>query len=451
MKISIIGCGYVGITLATHFANAGHNIALFDSDPEKMKQLNQGDLPLFEKDLLPLYKKNIDCINAHSSIAELIDFCSQIFVAVGTPQKNDGSVDLSFIQNVFEQIAKHSKEDKIIVIKSTVPPGTTDKMQKYCDANSSYKLTVIFNPEFLRQGQAIYDFENPDRIIIGIPCEKLDSDQTLSANLEKTKKTLKEIYKKNLKGSESLIFMDTRSAELTKYAANAFLATKLSFINEISLLSKKIGADINLVKKGITSDHRISEHYFNHGIGYGGSCLPKDLNAVINIGQDNNLQMLIAKATQQVNKRQKEIFFDMIVQTMLNNPNRKSTTHSLADYTFCVWGLSFKAGTDDTRKSPALWLIENLIKQKAKAHVFDPIIKNFPVEDKNFIFFDDPLESLKNADALIICNNYSEFKSIDLKQVHKLMKQHFIFDSRSNLKKEEVTKEGFEYFCIGDF
>ena len=431
MRIAVIGTGYVGLVTGTCLADIGHNVICVDNNLEKIKQLNSGIIPIYEVDLEDLIKSNVidKRLQFSSDLKIAVEQSEVCFIAVGTPQGEDGSADLQYVINVAEQIAKAMNGYKVIVNKSTVPVGTAEKVSEIIKLNTSYEFDVVSNPEFLKQGNAVKDFLAPDRIIIG-------------SNSNKATRIMQDLYFPFLKTATKIILMDTRSAEMTKYTANSFLATKISFMNEIANLCEKVGADVEMVKIGISTDNRIGDKFLNAGIGYGGSCFPKDVKALIKIGLDNNCNMDIIKSVDNINKKQRQVFIDKIIKYFGND---------LSNKTFAVWGLSFKPNTDDLREAPSITIINELIKYGAKIKAFDP--KAMEVAKLYFkdsiIYSENMYDTLKDSDALLLLTEWNDFKRPNFELMKNYLKFPVIFDGRNQYNKIKLNEKGFTYFCIG--
>ena len=435
MKITVFGCGYVGLVTSACFADLGHKVCCFDIDLHKINNHKSGEIDIYEPGLKKMMFRNQrnKRLKFSSNLDETLKFSDFIFICVGTPEKKDGSADLKFVKSAVGAIASKATKSKVVVIKSTVPPGSGKEIQNIFNNQLSKKnisVKVSSNPEFLREGSAIKDFLKPDRVIIGMQHKELQSkfNRLYSSFLSK----------------EKIIFMDILSAELTKYSANAMLATKISFINEIANISDLIGADIDFVKQGLASDKRIGNSFINPGAGYGGSCFPKDVKALISKANDLGYKPKLLKATDAVNKRQKLIIFNKILKRFGGN---------LQGMKFAVWGLSFKPETDDVRESPSIEVIKNLIKSGAAVSVFDPkASKNFKkiiAKNEGIKYMESKESCLENSDALIIMTEWTDFKIDNYLKIKSLLKRPIIFDSRNFLDKRKTTSSGFEYFGIG--
>lgn len=436
MNIAIVGTGYVGLVTGTCLAETGANVYCIDIDTQKIENLNKGIIPIYEPGLETLVKKNVDKERLHfsTSLKDVINKCEAIFIAVGTPPDEDGSADLSYVLAVASEVGQSMNEYLVVVTKSTVPIGTAKKVKaKIQDElekrNKDIGFDVASNPEFLKEGDAVNDFLKPDRIVIGIESDK-------------AKKLLSRIYKPFVLNGHPLIFMNIPSAELTKYAANSMLATKISFINDIANLSEIVGADINMVRQGIGSDSRIGHKFIYPGVGYGGSCFPKDVKALIKTANENKYPLRILQAVEDVNDDQKSVIFTKLMKHFNNDLKGKN---------IAIWGLSFKPGTDDMREAPALVLIDKILQEGAKIKAYDPAAID---EAKRRIgdiveYSDDMYEATIDADALLLITEWNEFRLPKYKVLKKLMTQNIIFDGRNIYDPEEMKDFGFTYYCIG--
>jgi UDPglucose 6-dehydrogenase len=428
MEIAIIGTGYVGLVAGVCFADAGHRVICADSDREKVTTLLEGKLPFFEPGLADLFHRNYKRMEFVFEVGEAAREAEILFVAVGTPANEDGSADLSFTFKVLKEICQAPQKPKIVVLKSTVPVGTAQQAQSFCDAHSASSIEIVSNPEFLKQGSAVDDFLNPDRVVIGCTSEE-------------AKGVLTRLYEPFLKNGSPILFMDNSSAEMTKYAANSFLALKISFINELALLSDRVGADINQVRRGFSSDRRINPAFFAPGIGYGGSCFPKDVQALIHTGREHKLEMKLLKAADEVNERQKSV----LVQRL------KHRLEDLNGRRIAIWGLSFKPNTDDVRRAPSLIIIEELVRLGASVSAFDPVAMSKAKFACPVVFetAESAQEAARGADALLLLTEWNEFKGADLKELKSLLKIPLIFDGRNIFDPIKMKNLGFEYHGIG--
>jgi UDPglucose 6-dehydrogenase len=441
MNIAVIGTGYVGLVTGTCFAETGNSVMCVDIDEEKVKKLSSGKITIFEPGLEKLFERNSKegRLKFTTSLAEGIKNARVIFLALPTPPGEDGSADLRYVLDVAGKMGKLLKKGsyKIVIDKSTVPVGTADKVkstilksaQKSGIENPEKLFDVVSNPEFLREGVAVDDFMKPDRVVIG-------------TSSEKAKKILGELYGPFVRQGNPIIYMDEKSAELTKYAANSFLATKISFMNEIAQLCEKLGADVDMVRKGIGSDERIGRRFLFPGIGYGGSCFPKDVKALVKSSQQTDYQFKILEAVMEVNEDQKIHLIPKIETYFKNNLKGKK---------IALWGLAFKPNTDDIREAPALYIIKELLKMDATVVAYDPeAMPNVKKElgDK-IIFAEGQYEALEQTDALIIATEWSEFRTPDFNKIKSLMKKPVIFDGRNLFQLYQMEECGFHYESVG--
>ncbi len=431
MKISVIGTGYVGLVVGTCFAESGNDVICVDIDERKLKMLRKGESPIFEPGLTDLLKKNLseDRLVFTSDLAQAVTKSDIIFLALPTPQSEDGSADLRHVLDVARQIGKLMNGYKVIVNKSTVPVGTADKVKEIVSGQTRYEFDVVSNPEFLKEGAAVNDFMKPDRIVIG-------------TRSERGLAMMQDLYAPFIRTGNPVIVMDERSSELTKYASNAFLATKVSYMNEIANLCERVGADIDLVRKGMGTDARIGLQFLFAGVGYGGSCFPKDVAALLKTASDHGYELRIVNAVEEVNKKQKRIIVDKIKHHFKSH---------LKGSTIALWGLSFKPNTDDIREAPALQIIETLLKEGVSLRVHDP---EAMAETKRRIgnsvkYFDSNYDALKGADALVVVTEWNEFRRPDFERMKQLMKTPVIFDGRNIYSPDKIRERGFVYFGIG--
>lgn len=435
-KISVIGTGYVGIVSGTTFAAQGNTVYCVDIDIEKIEKLKKGISPIFEPGLDWLLKKNYEenRLIFTTDISEAVRNTQVIFLCLPTPPNEDGSADLQHVLNVSEQIAKIIKDqnlpkDKIIVDKSTVPVGTGEKVKAIFDnILGKNDIEVVSNPEFLREGFAIEDALKPERVVVG-------------TNSDRVKEIMKDLYEPFLRSGNPLIFMDVKSAELTKYAANAFLATKISFMNDLARYCETIGADIELVRLGIGSDSRIGKRFIFPGVGYGGSCFPKDVKALIHSSNEVGIHLEIVNATERVNASQIEFYFSKILKRFQNLSNLK----------FAVWGLSFKPNTDDIRESPSFKIIDKLLANGAKVQAYDPeaIENTKKIYGDKISYYNDLYKVLDGVDALLLITEWSVFRRPDFGLIKNTLKNPIIFDGRNQYDPIEMKNLGFEYYPIG--
>ena len=433
MNLTVIGTGYVGLVTGTCFAEMGNKVYCVDIDEEKISNLKKGIIPIYEPHLATMVIENQNKNNLFFTmdLKEALDRTNIIFIAVGTPQEEDGSVDLSFVYSAAKQIAENISKDSLIVTKSTVPVGTGFKIKECIEENkiNNVNIDIASNPEFLKEGVAIHDCMHPDRIIIG-------------TENEKSAKILKDLYEPFVANHERFIFMDVKSAEMTKYVANAMLATKISFMNEIANICERTGANIQFVRLGIGSDQRIGYKFIYAGCGYGGSCFPKDIKGLINTSVENGYIPRILSMVDEVNEVQKMVIVDKIISKFKGD---------LSNLTFAVWGLAFKPQTDDVRNAPSITIISELLKRGAKIKAYDPkAIETFKREFKNenIEFVSSRYDALDDADALILITEWKEFRSLDLDELSKRLKSKIIFDGR-NIYSKRIEEEGYELFQIG--
>ena len=431
MNIAVVGTGYVGLVTGTCLAETGNNVTCVDINEEKVKKLRSGIVPIYEPMLEMLFQRNIKAsrLSFTTDLAKAVQSSKVIFLALPTPPGEDGSADLSYVLGVAKQLGKLIKEYKVVVDKSTVPVGTAEMVQKAIAKNCRSGFDVVSNPEFLREGFAVEDFMKPDRVVIG-------------CSSEKAKKVMEELYKPYVRSGNPVLFMDERSAELTKYAANAFLATKITFMNEIANLCEKVQANVDSVRIGIGADERIGKRFLFPGIGYGGSCFPKDVQALAHSSEKANYDFKILSAVMKVNEAQKTSLIPKI---------KKHFKNKLKGKTIAVWGLAFKPDTDDIREAPAIYNIKVLLKAGAKIVAFDPeAMDNVNKQMGNKISYaKGHYDALKNADALLICTEWSLFRTPDFKLVASRMKNKLIFDGRNLYGLGQMKELGFVYYSVG--
>lgn len=431
MKISVIGTGYVGLVTGTCLAETGNDVLCIDIDENKVNQMKNGKVPIYEPHLDVLFERNIKAgrLNFSTSLQEGLTHGDIIFLALPTPEDEDGSADLKYVLGVSHEIGKLISSYKVIVDKSTVPVGTSDKVREVISQNAKADFDVVSNPEFLREGFAVDDFLKPERIVIG-------------SSSERATELMMKLYKPFVRSGNPIIVMDERSAELTKYAANSFLATKITFMNEIANFCELVGADVDKVRAGMGSDSRIGKRFLFPGIGYGGSCFPKDVKALHKSGKDFNYNFNILNAVIQVNDVQKKVLIPKI---------EKFFKSSLVGKTFGIWGLAFKPETDDIREAPAVYIIKDLLSKGAIIKVFDPEampnVKKDLGDKIEYALSKD--EATQNVDALIICTEWSMFRTPDFNRLKSSLNQPVIFDGRNLYDLEEMQKEGFYYSSIG--
>jgi UDPglucose 6-dehydrogenase len=431
MNIAVIGTGYVGLVTGTCFAETGNKVICVDINEEKVNAMKAGKIPIYEPHLDVLFERNIreGRLKFTTQIEEAVEQAQIIFLALPTPPGEDGSADLSYVLKVADDLGRIIKDYKVIVDKSTVPVGTAEKVRDAVAKNAQVPFDVVSNPEFLREGFAVDDFMKPDRVVIG-------------TSSDRAKKMMEELYKPFVRQGNPLIVMDERSAELTKYAANAFLATKISFMNEIANFCEKVGADVDMVRLGIGTDERIGKRFLFPGIGYGGSCFPKDVQALAKSGYDNGYEFRILKSVMKVNDRQKTVLLSPIMEHFQQQLTKKK---------IAIWGLAFKPDTDDIREAPALYMIEHLLEAGADIVAYDPEAmpnvqkqKGYPIQYSN-----DQYSLLQDADALLICTEWGMFRNPDFELMKASMKNPVIFDGRNLYENSKMRELGWSYFSIG--
>ncbi len=436
MRIAVVGTGYVGLVKGTCFAEVGIDVICIDIDTKKIENLKKGILPIYEPGLEEMVVRNAqkERLTFSNDPGASIQGCDAAFIAVGTPPGEDGSADLKHVLAVAKNIGQNMNDYLVVITKSTVPVGTANKVRNAIAAELEARgvdipFDVASNPEFLKEGAAIEDFLKPDRIVVGISSDRAE-------------KVMRKLYKPFLMNGHPLICMDIPSAEMTKYAANAMLATKISFMNDIANLCEIMGADVNMVRKGIGSDARIGNKFIYPGIGYGGSCFPKDVKALIKTASQNGYEMRVLKSVEEVNENQKSVLYNKI---------NKHFDSDIAGKTFAIWGLSFKPKTDDMREAPSLVIIQKLLEQGAKVRAYDPVAMN---EAKHTLgdtieYGKDEYDTLIDADALLLVTEWPEFRAPNFAVVSKLMKSKVIFDGRNIYDAVEMNDKGFTYYGIG--
>ncbi|HWI91871.1 MAG TPA: UDP-glucose/GDP-mannose dehydrogenase family protein [Flavisolibacter sp.] len=430
MKITVVGTGYVGLVTGTCLAETGNHVCCVDIDERKVNKLKNGQITIYEPGLEKLFERNLkeDRLSFTTSLKEGLEEAEIVFLALPTPPGEDGSADLQYVLGVANEIGKLLADYKIIIDKSTVPVGTAKKVRDAIAKNYKGEFDVVSNPEFLREGVAVDDFLKPDRIVIGTTSER-------------AKEKLTELYAPYVRQGNPIIFMDERSAELTKYAANAFLATKISFMNEIAQMCERLGADVDMVRRGIGSDERIGKRFLFPGIGYGGSCFPKDVKALMHSAKEVRYEFKILDAVTEVNEKQKSHLVVKIQRYFGDITGKK----------FALWGLAFKPNTDDIREAPALEIIEELLNAGASVATFDPEAMNNvkTIFGDKITFCETPYDCLQNADALIIATEWNEFRTPDFDKILSGLKEPVIFDGRNVFDVAAMEKKGFHYESIG--
>jgi len=438
MNIAIVGTGYVGLVSGTCFADTGVNVTCVDVDAAKIERLQKGEIPIYEPGLDELVKKNVNAgrLKFTTDLASILNEQDIVFSAVGTPPDEDGSADLKYVLQVARTIGQHINKYIVVVTKSTVPVGTAKKVRQAIEEELQKRgvdvpFDVASNPEFLKEGNAIKDFMSPDRVVVGVESEK-------------AKKALTRLYKPFLINNFRVIFMDIPSAEMTKYAANSMLATRISFMNDIANLCERVGADVNMVRAGIGSDTRIGRKFLYAGCGYGGSCFPKDVKALIKTADQNGYSMEVLKAVERVNERQKGVLFEKLIKAF-------GSVEALRGKTIAMWGLSFKPETDDMRESTALVMIEKLLKAGCKIRAYDPIAMDECRRriGEQVTYCRDMYDAVLDADALLLLTEWKEFRLPTWAVIKKAMSNALVIDGRNIFDIEELEENGFEYHCIG--
>jgi UDPglucose 6-dehydrogenase len=432
MKVAVVGTGYVGLVTGTCFAEAGNDVLCVDNNQEKLAMLRAGQVPIYEPGLETLFERNTKegRLSFTDSLAQAVEFAEIIFLALPTPPMEDGSADLKYVLGVANEIGTLIKDYRVVVNKSTVPVGTADKVSAAIGSQTDVEFDVVSNPEFLREGYAVQDFMKPERIVVG----------TRSA---RATEVMKRLYKPFVMSGNPVIFMDERSAEVTKYAANAFLATKISFMNEIANLCARVGADVDNVRQGMGTDSRIGKRFLFPGVGYGGSCFPKDVSALFKTSKEYDYNFQILDSVMQVNERQKSVMVDQIISHF--------GTEDLTGKTFAVWGLAFKPNTDDIREAPALVIIKRLTDMGAKVKAYDPeameAVKKYT--DLEIEYTDTQYAALPGTDALLIVTEWNEFRTPDFGRIKSSLSEATIFDGRNVYDLETLEQQGFTYYSIG--
>ncbi|MEA1887204.1 MAG: UDP-glucose/GDP-mannose dehydrogenase family protein [Bacteroidota bacterium] len=436
MKITLVGTGYVGLVSGTCLAETGVNVHCIDTNAAKIDNLNKGIIPIYEPGLAPMLKRNVEAgrLKFSTDLKEAIKDSQAVLIAVGTPPDEDGSADIKYVLAVAEEIGRYMTDYLLVITKSTVPIGTAEKIRtKIADElskrNAVIEFDVASNPEFLKEGDAVNDCMRPERIIVG-------------TNSERAFRIIEKLYKPFVLNGHPVIYMDIPSAELTKYAANAMLATKISFINDMANLCEKVGADINMVRRGIGSDSRIGNKFIYAGLGYGGSCFPKDVKAIIRTASDHGYDLKVMKAVDEVNESQKELLFHKLYSYFGNNIKGKKIG---------IWGLSFKPNTDDMREAPALILIRKFLDHGAEVTAYDPVAMEEAKRrlGNSINYSEDSYGALVDADALVLVTEWNEFRNPNWTVISKIMKNRLIFDGRNIYEREILEQAGFDYYGIG--
>jgi UDPglucose 6-dehydrogenase len=438
MKVTVIGAGYVGLVSGACLAEMGNDVLCMDTDAGKVERLRKGEIPIYEPGLTEIVQRNVAAGRLHFSTRaeEAVRFGTIVFIAVGTPPDEDGSADLQYVLAAARSVARHMTDYKVVVDKSTVPVGTADRVretiaQTLAERGVEVPYAVVSNPEFLKEGAAVEDFMRPDRIVVG-------------ADDERAILLMRALYSPFQRNHERLVLMDVRSAELTKYAANAMLATRISFMNELALLAERVGADIELVRQGIGSDPRIGYHFLYAGCGYGGSCFPKDVKALIRTAADAGMPLQVLPAVESANERQKHVLVDKVVGRF---------GEDLSGRRFALWGLAFKPNTDDLREAPSLVIVNELLRRGARVTAYDPVAmpdaQHRLQEVQGLGYADSPLSAVEGTDGLLVVTEWKEFRSPDYSRLKSLLKQPVVFDGRNVFSAELAQAAGLEYHGIG--
>ena len=431
MKVCVIGTGYVGLVAGTCLAEMGNDVICVDNNKKKLEQLWKGIIPIYEPGLEELIKVNVSegRLTFSDDLKTAVEKSLICFIAVGTPQGEDGSADLKYVYEVAESIGKSLNEYKVIVDKSTVPVGTADKVSEIISKNTEIEFDVVSNPEFLKQGAAVDDFLKPDRVVIG-------------SNSQKATEIMQELYSPFLRTGNPIILMDVKSAEMTKYAANSFLAVKISYANQIANICEKVGADAEMVRIGMCSDKRIGSQFLFSGIGYGGSCFPKDIKAMIKTAKDSGCSYELLESADKINKEQRKIFIEKIKSYFKNDIKNK---------TFAVWGLAFKPKTNDMREAPSITVINALLESGADVVAYDPKAMEaaFSIFGDKIKYAKNSYQALENADAMLLLTEWNEFRRPDFDKIKHLLKRPVIFDGRNQYDSKRLASRGFEYICVG--
>ncbi len=431
MKICVIGTGYVGLVVGACLAEMGNDVICVDKDTDKLEKLEKGIIPIYEPGLEELIKVNVseNRLSFTNDIKSAVQKSLICFIAVGTPQGEDGSADLQYVYDVAESIGKSLNGYKVIIDKSTVPVGTAEKVTEIIKNQTKEEFDVVSNPEFLKQGAAVDDFLKPDRVIIG-------------SDSQRATEVMQELYSPFLRTGNPVIIMDVKSAEMTKYAANSFLAVKISYANEIANICEAVGADAEMVRIGMCADKRIGKQFLFPGLGYGGSCFPKDVKALIKTAKDNDCSYKLIQSADEINKKQRQIFIDKIIKKYGNNLQGKI---------FGIWGLSFKPQTNDMREAPSITIINALLEKGAKVQAYDPKAidtAKYIFKDK-IIYAKSAYEALENADCLLLLTEWNEFRRPDFDKIKSLLKEPVIFDGRNQYEAKRLQQRGFEYHSVG--
>ncbi|MBI4402533.1 MAG: UDP-glucose/GDP-mannose dehydrogenase family protein [Deltaproteobacteria bacterium] len=430
MRIGVLGTGYVGLVAGACFSDSGNHVTCGDVDREKISRLQKGIIPIFEPGLEEIVVRNLKAkrLVFTSELSDVISKAQVIIIAVGTPPAEDGSSDLRYLLGAVQNIRSYLTGDAVVVIKSTVPVGTADKVVQQLKG-IRHKVSVVSNPEFLKEGTAVNDFLRPERVILG--CED-----------ERARQTVADLYAPYVRSGNPILYMSNRSAELSKYAANTFLAMKISYINELATICERVGANIHDVRKGLITDSRIGHKFLYPGCGYGGSCFPKDVQALIQLGKEYDLGLDMFSAVHSVNERQKRVIFEKISRHFHGE---------LKGRTIAIWGLSFKPMTDDMREAPSVTLIDQLLAHQCKVRAYDPVATGEArrLFENKIELYEDGYEAIDHADALAIMTEWNEFRNPDFELLKKGLKSAVVFDGRDLYSPESMVRNGFTYYCIG--
>jgi len=431
MDLAVIGTGYVGLVAGTCFAEMGHDVVCIDKDESKIRILEEGGIPIYEPRLRELIDHNVDKkrLRFSTDLKAAVEHADVVFIAVGTPMADDGSADLSSVMAVAREVGEAIKRPMIVCTKSTVPVGTAHRIKQAISEVTDIPVDVVSNPEFMKEGAAVDDFMKPDRIIIG-------------SDSENARETMTDIYAPFNRTTNRMIFMDTASAEMTKYVSNAMLATRISFMNEMANLSERLGADITKVRMGVGADPRIGPSFLFPGVGFGGSCFPKDIRALRHMGEQASMPLRVLTAVDEVNDRQKTVMLDKVI---------RSFGEDLSGKVFGVWGLAFKPNTDDMREAPSIKIIEGLLDRGATVRATDPeaMVTGRAALGDRVQLLEDQYDALDGADALIVVTEWNEFRRPDFKRIKARLRQPFVFDGRNVFNPVRMREMGFEYYCVG--
>ena len=431
MDLAVIGTGYVGLVAGTCFSEMGHNVVCIDNDAQKIAVLESGGIPIYEPRLKELIEHNVQKKRLHFStdLGKALERAEVVFIAVGTPQSEDGSADVSMVYRVAEALGRALRAPIILATKSTVPVGTADRILAIIRSVTDIPVDVVSNPEFMKEGAAVDDFMKPDRIIVG-------------TDSEHAREVMSDLYAPFNRTSNRIVFMDQRSAEMTKYVSNAMLATRISFMNEMANLCERVGADVGKVRLGVGTDPRIGSSFLFPGVGFGGSCFPKDIRALLKTGTDHGMKLEVLSAVDDVNLKQKRVLVDKVVRTF---------GEDLSGHRFALWGLAFKPQTDDMREAPALEIIEGLLARGAEVRANDPEANEMAKRllGDRIQIFEDQYACLQDADALVIVTEWNEFRRPDFRRIKEMLRRPYVFDGRNVFNPQRMVDMGFSYFCIG--